>query len=274
MLNYPAWKNGKYCTVQDLTISVLDLGLIHSDATYDVLAVKNNSIVNYSAHIQRLVNSANGWKIPLRYSVEEIEIVIQTLIHQAPTDDLLVWIGLTRGIPTSGNPRDLNSCVPEMFIYTKPYFGFNKENSATVCLAKQKRNTAIDQRMKNFAWQDLTLAQWEAIDRGYDTAILLDEKGYLTEGPGFNVGVIKENFVYAPKHNCLKGTVMDLVKSACDRDTRGLWFEYRNLTPSFAEDCDAMFLTSTAGNVIPVKCFEGKYFSDNEVLIWLQQKLV
>ena len=36
---------------------------------------------------------------------------------------------------------------------------------------------------------------------------------------------------------------------------------------------DAVFLTSTAGNVIPVKCFEGKYFSDNEFLKWLQQNI-
>jgi branched-chain amino acid aminotransferase len=272
ILDYPAWKNGKYCKVKDLNVSVLDLGLIHCDATYDVLAVKNNQIENFDAHLSRFIRSSKGWRIPVNYSDNDIEIVIQTLISMTPVDDLLVWIGLTRGIPSSGNPRDLANCEPNIFIYVKPYYGFNKDNSATVCLSKQKRNTSIDQTMKNFSWNDLNLAQWEAIDRGFDTAVLLDDKGYLTEGPGFNVGVIKENFVYAPRHNCLKGTVMDLVKSTCDRE--GVWFEYGDISPSFVEDCDAMFLTSTAGNVIPVKCFEGKYFNDNEVLTWLQQKLV
>jgi branched-chain amino acid aminotransferase len=272
MNNYPAWKNGKYCKVQDLTVSVLDLGLIHCDATYDVLAVRNGEIQNLDAHLSRFINSSQGWRIPVEYSDNDIEIVIQTLVAMAPTDDLLVWIGVTRGIPTSGNPRDLVNCKPNLFIYTKPYYGFNKENTATVCLAKQKRNTAIDQTMKNFAWNDLNLAQWEAIDRGYDTAILLDNNGIITEGPGFNVGVIIGKRVYAPKNNCLKGTVMELVKSICDEN--GIWFEYCDIEPDFAVDADAMFLTSTAGNVITVKCFEGKYFNDNETLKWLQQKLV
>lgn len=272
MLDYPAWKNGKYCKVKDLTVSVLDLGLIHCDATYDVLAVKNGEIENFNAHLSRFIRSSQGWRIPVEYSDNDIEIVIQTLVAMAPTDNLLVWIGVTRGIPTSGNPRDLVNCKPNLFIYTKPYYGFNSENAATVCLAKQRRNTSIDQTMKNFAWNDLNLAQWEAIDRGYDTAVLLDHGGLITEGPGFNVGFIRGGKVYAPATNCLKGTVMELVKSLCDRN--GIWFEYGNILPWFAETSDAMFLTSTAGNIIKVKCFEGKYFNDNEVLSWLQQKLV
>ena len=67
MLNYPAWKNGKYCKVGDLNVSVLDLGLIHCDATYDVIAVKNNQI--QSKHYfqllrlnkQHLINKEDGF---------------------------------------------------------------------------------------------------------------------------------------------------------------------------------------------------------------------
>lgn len=271
MNNYPAWKNGKYCKVQDLTISVLDLGLIHCDATYDVIAVKNNEIQNLDAHLQRFINSSQGWRIPVEYSDNDIEIVIQTLVAMAPTDDLLVWVGLTRGIPTSGNPRDLANCKPNLFIYVKPYYGFNINNSATVCLAKQLRNTAIDQTMKNFAWNDLNLAQWEAIDRGYDTAVLLDHKGFLTEGPGFNMGIIRDGKVYAPKHNRLDGTVMKLIERVCLE--HNVQFSWSAISPNDCFDADAMFLTSTAGNVIPVKCFENIYFKDNEMIAWLQNSI-
>jgi branched-chain amino acid aminotransferase len=274
MLDYPAWKNGKYCKVKDLTVSVLDFGLIHCDATYDVLAVKNNEIQNFDAHMQRFIQSAQGWRIPVEYSDNDIEIVIQTLVAIAPTDDLLVWIGVTRGTPTSGNPRDLESCKPNLFIYVKPYYGFNKDNTATVCLAKQRRNDCIDQTMKNFAWNDLNLAQWEAIDRGYDTAVLLDRHNHITEGPGFNIGFVsKDGFVYAPRSNRLQGTSMEMVRKLCEDN--GKQFFYTDISShTVGEDMDAMFLTSTAGNVIAVKCFENKYFNDNEILKWLQQKLV
>jgi branched-chain amino acid aminotransferase len=274
MLNYPAWKNGKYCKVEDLNVSVLDLGLIHCDATYDVIAVKGGEIQNLEAHLQRFVSSSFGWRIPLPWTDEDIAIVLETLVAQAPSDDLLLWIGLTRGVPESGNPRDLRNCKPNLFAYAKPYFNFNAENEATVCLARSRRrapDVSINQKHKNFAWNDLTMAQWEAIDRGYDTAILCSVDGYITEGVGFNVGFInKDGFVYAPKSNRLEGTVMKQVEKLCDdNDVMFIWADISPI--DIYQEVDAMFLTSTAGNVIRVKQFEDIEFEENETLSWLQK---
>jgi len=269
MLDYPAWKNGNYCQVKDLTISILDLGLIHSDATYDVLSVKDGKIENIDAHIKRFSKSAAGWRLPIKISDNEIIFTLEELVEKSPTKNLLLWIGLTRGIPLSGNPRDLHNCDTNLFMYAKPYFGFNKMNTATVCLAKQKRNDCIDQTMKNFAWNDLNLAQFEAIDRGYDTAVLLDRYHRITEGPGFNVGFIsKDGFVYAPRSNRLEGTVMEQVRLLCEKNNKQ--FFYTSITMHTIEsEMAAMFLTSTAGNVIPVTKFEDITFKENELLTWL-----
>jgi branched-chain amino acid aminotransferase len=253
----------------------LDLGFIHSDATYDVLAVKDGEFVNLQAHLDRFRKSCSGWRIPLKHSDEDIKAILKGLLEQAPSDvkDFLVWIALTRGIPTSGNPRDLISCEPNFYAYIKPYFGFNASNTATVCLAKQRRNDSVDQTMKNFAWNDLNLAQWEAIDRGYDTAILLNRHGYITEGPGFNVGFISEDgFVYAPRSNCLRGTTMQLVEKLCEENEKQ--FFYADVSPyTIAHDIAAMFLTSTAGDVIRVTKYEDRVFEDNEMLSWLMKSI-
>jgi branched-chain amino acid aminotransferase len=127
--------------------------------------------------------------------------------------------------------------------------------------------------MKNFAWNDLTLAQWEALDRGFDTAILTDNTGIITEGPGFNVGFIShDGFVYAPKRNCLRGTVMNQVAQLCN--DHGKNFMYADFTEyELTYESTAMFLTSTAGNVITVSQFEQKKFKENETLKWLQANL-
>ncbi len=274
LLEFPAWKNGEYCTVKDLNISVLDLGLIHCDATYDVLAVRQGIIHNFDSHIERLMQSANGWRLPLLYTKNELKTVIETLVDKSSYDNLLVWIGLTRGIPTSGNPRDLVNCTANVFVYTKPYFGFNKNNSATVCLAKNVYRTpddSINQLHKNFAWNDLTKAQWEAIDRGFDTAILATREGLITEGVGFNLGIISQNNIFAPKLNRLEGTVMNLVRDLCTKNKTE--FKYVDMRVDDILNADAMFLTSTAGNVIPVTKFENKLFEDNKTLIWLMNNI-
>lgn len=273
MLDFPAF-NGSFCKVRDLQVSILDLGFIHSDATYDVIAIKDHEFVNLQAHLDRFKKSCEGWRIPLEYTTEDIEAILRTLLVKVPLDvkDCLVWIAVTRGIPTSGNPRDLASCKPNFYAYIKPYFGFNGSNSATVCLAKQRRNDSVNQKMKNFAWNDLTLAQWEAIDRGFDTAILLDRDGYVTEGPGFNVGMIYGNTVYAPARNRLQGTVMDQVRDECLK--KGIQFIYTDLKfSSFMSYADAVFLTSTAGNVITVTKLEDKFFGNNEILTWLKSAI-
>lgn len=276
MINYPAWKNGEFCQMKDLTISVLDLGFIHCDATYDVISVQGGVIQNLNRHIKRFIDSAHGWRIPLLYTEHDIKNTIETLVNNSPTDNLLVWIGLTRGIPNSGNPRDLLNCRPNIFIYTKPYYGFNSTNSATICLANtvyRTPNYSINQLHKNFAWNDLTKAQWEAIDRGYDSAILATYDGIITEGVGFNVAIITGEKIIAPKSNRLEGTVMNLVKDLCETNNR--IFEFVDLFKGDMLHADAMFLTSTAGNVIPVTKFENKIFNSekNETLAWLMKNI-
>lgn len=274
LLDFPAWKNGNFCTVKDLSISILDLGLIHCDATYDVLAVKNGGAQNLDMHLKRFYESANGWRIPVHYSKQELSSIIDLLIKKSDTNNLLVWIGLTRGIPSSGNPRDLVSCDPNIFIYTKPYYGFNESNSATVCLANsvyRVPNNAINQIHKNFAWNDLTKAQWEAIDKGFDTAILTTEQGYVTEGPGFNVGIIMNDTILAPMSNRLQGTIMETIRQKCKLNQ--VEFEYQDFKVDDILAADSMFLTSTAGNVIQVTKFENKTFSENTILQWLMNSI-
>jgi branched-chain amino acid aminotransferase len=271
MLDYPAYADGVRCTVKDLNVSILDLGFIHSDATYDVIAVKNGIIQNLDAHLLRFQSSCSGWRLECP-DMDELTAVCVSLVDRSPNKDLLIWICSTRGIPSTGNPRALDKCSGRFMAYAKPYFGFNPINSATVCIAKNVfRNDSFDQTMKNFAWQDLSLAQWEAIDRGFDTAVLLNRNGCLAEGPGFNAAVIKEGEILAPAYTRLQGTVMDRVKKICDRNS--IKFTYTIVPRNELNYIDAMFLTSTAGNVIPVTKLEDRHFEENEILKWLMNTI-
>lgn len=264
--NFPAWQNGKFCTVKDLSVSVLDLGLIHSDATYDVISSHNRKIFKLDDHLDRFYTSCEFWRLTPTISREEMKNTIIELCRQSNTDNLLIWIGITRGTPTSGNPRDLSSYTPNLFMYVKPYFGFNPANSARACTSIQRRNTVYDQRYKNFAWNDLTLAQWEAIDRGYDTSILLDERNCVTEGPGFNVFYIVENNIYTPAQNCLGGITVNVLKEICNE--LGYNFERKDISVDDLKGADIVCLASTAGNFIPVTEYEGRIFYPNDLPVF------
>jgi branched-chain amino acid aminotransferase len=262
----PAWRNGEYCTVKDLNISVLDFGFIHCDSTYDVISIKgkgNKRIVDM--HLDRFIESCKGWKLPLNYTKDELKNIVYEL-HERLGEDALIWLCVTRGTPTSGNPRDLKSCNSNVMAYSKPYYGFNKNNEATVCLAKnviRVPDEAINQTYKNFAWNDLTKAQWEAIDRGFDTALLLSEKGYLTEGPGFNAFIIFDHIVMTSKTNRLSGITAKLVEEICRAND--IAFQYADITQYDLLRADDMFLTSTAGDLIRVVKYEDNEYKESNI---------
>ena len=256
--DYPAWHNGKFCRVDDLKISILDLGLIHSDATYDVIAFIDNAGLKINEHIDRFIGSCDYWRIRLNYSRQELIDVVSKVHALTGWTNSIIWLSVTRGIPVSGNPRDLINCEPNVMCYAKPYQQFNGTGRATVCLSQQRRvpDLGVNQLHKNFVWSDLTRAQWEAIDRGYDTAVLLSTEGYLTEGPGFNVAVIKNDTVYAPLSNRLPGISMRLVEQTCkENDIR---FEWTNIDQALLDTCNDMILTTTIGNLVTVENYNGR----------------
>jgi branched-chain amino acid aminotransferase len=265
-LDNPAWFNGQECKVRDLSVSILDLGLIHSDATYDVMAFINGNGFEIDAHLARFIRSCQSWRLPLAYSQQELAAAIQRVHDRTGWLDSIIWISVTRGIPRSGNPRDLANAEPNLMIYAKPYQKFNGTNQATVCesqTAVRVPDCSINQNNKNFVWNDLTQAQWEAIDRGFDTAIVFGTTGLLTEGPGFNVAIIKNNQVLAPRTNRLPGISMLKVEQLCQQ--YGIDFQWADIDKQAVDACDDMFLTTTIGNLVTVTNYNGRVLTPSRI---------
>lgn len=264
-LDSVAWNNGQWCSLSDLKVSILDLGLVHCDATYDVMAFVNNHGFRINEHICRFIDSCKYWRIPLNMSESQLVYLVNEVHLRTSRASSIVWLSITRGIPSTGNTRDFKNCVPNLMCYAKPYQMFNGNNMARVCLADQLRvpDCAINQRHKNFVWADLTRAQWEAIDRGYDTAVLLGVDGFLTEGPGFNVAIIKDQKVKSPQSNCLNGISMKHVQQLCRK--HHIDFEFCDIDKHQLETCDDMFLTTTIGNLVTVTDFNGRLLNKSHI---------
>lgn len=265
MNNFPAWRNGTYCSIADLSLSILDLGVIHSDATYDVMAIQHGRALQLPQHLNRLENSCRGWRLPLCYSRDELTTVVSELYYSSELESAFVWFAVTRGVPDSGNPRDLAQCATEVMAYVKPYYGFNAANCARLCLSTILRtpDASINQRYKNWAWPDLTQAQWQAQDRGYDSAVLLDHAGHLTEGPGFNILLVINNTLHIPRHNVLGGITVHLIQQLCD--AHNIAYKYCDIDSNMINAATDMFITSTAGGITPVIEFESRKFKQSLV---------
>ena len=245
VLDLIAYKDGEYKRLKDIGPTILDFGFIHCDATYDVMPVYNGKAFCYERHLQRFKNSAKryGLRLPDPEWVDPLEITRQ-LAKRNPIQNAFVWFLAWRGYPPSGNPRDLENCRTHFAMYIKPSYPIGRKPIINIALDEETKRVNDDyygQTYKNMAWIELTMSQRNRPE-GSDTTVLVDVDGNITEGPGFNVGIVINGKVYTADKNVLKGVTMSVVEDIVDL-TR------RPISKKEFLDADEVFITSSSGGV-------------------------
>ena len=267
--NFPAWCNGKFCQVADLSIGIQDLGLLRSYGVYEVISIKNNRSLAIDHHINRFLQGCKYYYINVKHTGDELVQVIKEINAQV-TEDIHVWVIATRGEPASNNIRDILKTPPQLMITSGPYTSVSPNNAMKLCIARKVcriPDSSIDQSYKNFARQDFTIAQIESTMRGFDNPVLLDHDGMLTKGPQFSVAIIKDGCVLSPAKNRLPGITMQLVNTLCQE--HDIKFEYCDISEELLNTADDAFATTTAGGIISIEFIDKKQFVETA----LQQKL-
>ena len=114
---------------------------------------------------------------------------------------------------------------------------------------------AVDPTVNNYHWLDLGVGLYDACDRGGETVILVDGKENVVEGPGFNVFTVKSGRVASPERGVLEGiTRKTVIELAAELD---IPLETREVPADEVRAADEVFITSTAGGVIPVTTVDG-----------------
>ena len=136
-------------------------------------------------------------------------------------------------------------------MYIKPSYPIAKSPLVKLYLDKQTNRVNDDyygQEYKNMSWIDLTLSQRKT-PAGFDTTVLIDVDGHVTEGPGFNVGIIKDGTIYTADKNVLKGITMSVVEDIANENN--IPFKRMPITQFMFNSADEVFITSSSGGVTP-----------------------
>jgi branched-chain amino acid aminotransferase len=265
VLDLVAYKNGEYKSLGEIGPNVLDFGFIHCDATYDVMPVYNGKAFCYEKHLQRFKNSAERYGLELP-DVDTLEI-IKELAKRNTIENAFVWFLVWRGYPPSGNPRDIENCPINFAMYIKPSYPIGKTSVVSIVLDEYTNRVNDDyygQEFKNMAWIELTMSQRNR-PKGFDTTVLVDIDGCITEGPGFNVGIVDKGVIYTADRNVLKGITMSVVEDICE-DTPGQ-FTRCHLKEDVWNFADEIFLTSSSGGVTATQ-------RTGKVTEWLQREYI
>jgi len=253
--------------IVEARIPILDWGFLRSDCTYDVVHVWKGRFFRLSHHLDRFEQSCRALRLRNPYRREQVVEILMRLVRLTGLRDAYVEVICTRGTPPKGS-RDPRLCENRFYAFVLPFIWIAPEEVRARGLHLHVSDIprippqSLDPAVKNFHWGDLTRGLFEALDRGCDTPVLVDLDGNLSEGPGFNLFVVREGEVTTPEGTCLGGitrqTALDLLKEANVRTVVG------PVSPDELRGADEAFVTSTAGGILPVTRVDHVPLGDGE----------
>ncbi len=260
-----AFVEGDYVPIGEARLPLLDWGFTRSDATYDVVHVWKGSFFRLEDHLDRFQRSCDRLRLNPGYGRDETREILMTCVRRSGLRDAYVEMICTRGVPAPGS-RDPRLCRNRFFAFAIPFVWIvspeRQREGAHLIISEVPRiaPTSVDPTVKNFHWGDLTRALFQALDRGGESAVLLDSDGYLSEGPGFNVFRIRKGSVTTPEGTVLEGITRATVRELCEE--LDIPFALKRITPNELRDADEVFISSTAGGVMPVARLDERILGD------------
>ena len=250
-----AYIKGQYVPIAEASLPVTDWGFTRSDAVYDVVHVFQGGFFRLDDHLDRFLHSMQARRLALPEDRAAIETVLHRCVALAGLQDSYVAMVASRGRPRVTGSRRPQDCENHLIAYALPWIDVItkdvQERGAHLWIASTPRvpDASVDPTVKNYQWSDLTSGLMEAHDHGFDTAILCDADGYVTEGPGFNIFMVKDGRVLTPDRGSLHGITRKSVIELCGM--MGIEASVAPISRALLEDADEVFAATTAGGVMP-----------------------
>lgn len=261
-----AYVDGRIVPVEEATVPLLDWGFLRSDACQETVSVWNGRFFRLDDHLDRFERSIARLRMTSSpVSPAEIRRIVHRLVAVCGFDKAYVQIIMTRGRPPIGS-RDLRLCANRFLAFCIPYVWIASQDAQQtgirLHLSQRVRvpPTSVDPMVKHYHWLDFQMGLLEAYDAGMDTVVLVDADGNVTEGPGFNLFVVAAGALATPTSGMLDGmTRRSVIEIAGEH---GIDVRQRAIPGGELLSADELFLTSTAGGIIPVTTVDGVVVGD------------
>jgi branched-chain amino acid aminotransferase len=238
-------------------ISVYDHGFLYGDGVFEGIREYNGCVFKLKEHIDRLYRSAHAIMLQIPLTKEDlVKAVVETLRKNKMKDSYIRLI-VSRGVGDLGlDPRKCPK--PTIIIITDTInikAGNAKETGITTMFSWVRRNPvdATTHEIKSLNYLNSVLAKIEANACGVDEAICLESNGYIAEGVGENVFIVKNGEIFTPPTStgALAGITADVVAELCAK--LGIDLIITNLTPFMLFTADEAFFTGTAMEMVPIR---------------------
>ena len=259
--------NGEYVDKDKARISVFDFGFLRGDGVFDTTSAWNGRIFKLPQHLARLELSLRAARIACPLSLEELGSVIVETTRRCQLKNAYIQTVVTRGEPPMG-VRDLTQCRAGIVVFAVPYVWILKPEQidvggrAMISTIRQLPVQSLDPKIKSLSRLHLDLASLQGKAAGVDVTLMLDLDGHVTEGPGFNLFVVKGGTLYSPPEGILMGITRQTVFELCAE--HAIPAREAQLTAYDLYAADEILLTSTAGGIMPLVEVDGRPIGDGK----------
>ena len=266
------WFDGKFLTHDKAKVPVTTHAIHYGTSIFEgIRAYKNEEnlfIFRLNEHIKRFRNSGKYYNISLRFSDNEIKKAIINLCRKNKIKKSC-YIRPFYFVGQYGINLHVTKKAPtHVAIFSFPFGDLFNKNGITSCISIWRKfsdaSTPTQAKMRG-NYLNSILATQDAKNRGFDEAILLDKNGYVSEAPGENIFIIKNNTLFTPP----------LSSSALDGITRrsiltfskdlGLKTKIKNITKEELKSANEVFLSGTAAEITPIIQIDKKKISSGKI---------
>ena len=256
------WMDGELVEWRDATIHVLSHTLHYGCGAFEGVraynTVNGTAIFRLADHTERLFNSAKILRMKLPFTREQLNEAQLEVVRVNKLESCylrpLVWIGSEKlGVSPKGNRI-------HAMVAAWPWGAYLGEEGMqrgirikTSSYTRHHVNITRTQAKAVSNYSNSILANMEALDDGYDEALLLDASGFVSEGAGENIFLVKGDEIYTPDlsagalNGITRNTVLHIAKDL------GIEVVQKRITRDEVYIADEAFFTGTAAEVTPIR---------------------
>ena len=260
------WYDGKLVPWREANTHVLTHSLHYGLAVFEGVraykTVNGTAIFRLKEHTDRLFNSAHIYRMPMPWDRETLIAAQKEVVRANKLESCYIRPIAFYGSEKMGvSPRGASTHVA---IAAWPWGAYLGEEGLekgirvkTSSYARHHVNVSMCRAKYSGTYANSILANMEATEQGYDEALLLDVDGFVAEGAGENLFVVKDNQIYEPE---IASALIGITRATVHALARELGYTVisKRLTRDDIYIADEAFFTGTAAEVTPIRELDGR----------------
>ena len=261
------WLDGEMIPWREAKVHVLTHTLHYGLGVFEGVRAyatpdRGTCIFRLKEHTERLFNSAKILRMEMPFDREEIEeaqrrVVRENELNEAYLRPMCFYGSEGMGLRADSLKTHVMVASWEWPSYMDPEAAERGITVKTSSYTRHHVNITMCKAKANGNYINSMLALREALDAGAEEALLLDNEGYVAEGSGENIFIIRRGKIHTPElTSCLDGITRGTVFALADE--LGLEIVERRITRDEVYVADEAFFTGTAAEVVPIRELDGR----------------